>query len=123
MVCGQNESLRKCQVVCGQREGLLNKVLELFKIPRNHILTEEFTPTTEFSVDVCQVLMEKRDTGFKTLESPSPAVHVCSPAQMPTLMNAAFQPLEKTHLSLLQGPGEEFLGLEKQEKPISLKEW
>lgn len=78
-------------------------------------------------MDVCQVLMEKTcmflDAGFKTLERPPPAVHACSPAQMPTLMNAAFQPLEKTHHSLCQGPGEELLGLEKQEKPIPLEEW
>lgn len=96
---------------------------ELFKIPRNHIRKEEFTPTAEFSVDVCQVLMEEQDAGFKTLERPPPAVHACSPAQMPTLMNAAFQSLEKTHHSLLQGPGEELLGLEKQEKLIPLEEW
>lgn len=95
---------------------------ELFKTPRNDILTKEFAPTIVFSMDVCQVLMEKCDAGFKTLESSSPAVHACSPAQMPTLMNAAFQSLEKTHYSLLQGPGEELLGLEKQGKPTPLEE-
>ena len=64
VVCVQYKSLLKCQVVCGHREGLLNKVSELYKIPRNHILKEEFTPTTEFSVDVCQVLMEKTGCRF-----------------------------------------------------------